>query len=532
MAVPRINLEVTESFLSVAEECSSRCPTPTCDLPKFPPNHIKSIKNKNNKGMVEDDGDCIDDEFPENWVPPNFAPYWELLYISKEEEHALNSLPNPFTKYLANHISPSLSPKSLLSQPITSNGSNINSDEGNMGEVSEDSLLESSEVSVNPKSPYASQQRSLIRRKTSKFLQLIITEIDTFTVEKGEQLQPPRERKRMFSISLPQTDAAQITSSLIQNEGGECLGILPTLQENAELIHQGEEEKEKNDQRNCRKNSKDSRRKSTKESKEIEETKETNNREEEDIYELTEIQEIDLMEMRRLLLPDEEDFEDQVRTLFKETLYWKLPKSARRVCWPRHRKSSQKLLVLDLDMTLICKKSKYELGCEYSTSKQFTYMVRPHVRTFVQEIANLYEIIIYSSGGHNYVYDIIASIPELKKNVAFVLHSENCFKHQDTKIKTLEIIEKRNKKDIIIIDDILACWPKDIDNLILVPPYFGGIEDTHFESLLIILQYLAGCPDMTSELPKLFALRESIKKSARKLRLLKRPSIRNKKHHT
>ena len=461
---------------------SEICETEECRMPYFTDSQLNCLQYRNYKGHISLESAGVDGD---PITPPHvITPYWDKEYITCEEEIQENARPNPFTTYIKRQSALNRSEtfdvieNKVFAEPDKTHDSDSpeNSTIGASKAFGAPSQYFESQDSYtySEKSPECKlQQQTIVRKTTSKFIHLIKMEIDTESVTSPST---PSYAGKKRHKQKKRTRRKEVTYEKESPKG-------------LEVVQEGLEEEEKKE------------------------------------LPSPEIREVDILEIRKLLKLEEEDFIDQVTTLLKECIYWSLPPNMHKITWePLHK--HKKLLVLDLDLTLICKKSKYELGCLTSATQRFFYIIRPFVCEFIKEVSKLYEIIIYSSGGHSYVYDIVTSIPELNKHISYILDSQNCFRYRDIKIKTLQLLEGRKSRDIVIIDDIFSCWPQNIDNLIVVPPFYGDPTDNYFESMLIILQYLAGCKDVTYELAKLFGLRNRIKRTGKQLNIIKRPPVR------
>ena len=162
--------------------------------------------------------------------------------------------------------------------------------------------------------------------------------------------------------------------------------------------------------------------------------------------------------------------------------------------WPERFPRTQKTLILDLDKTLIHRPRKegelgrIEANTEYLISKKFTYIYtqRPYLELFLDDIYNEFEIVVYSSGEESYVNDIISSDPLLQDKIDHILTREYCTKAKG-RMKDLDVITNRDKKDLIIIDDKIMNWGKDLDNLIPINEYKGNRKDFTLPKLLHLI---------------------------------------------
>lgn len=159
-------------------------------------------------------------------------------------------------------------------------------------------------------------------------------------------------------------------------------------------------------------------------------------------------------------------------------------------------------LVLDLDETLI--------RCDFPINpyKQYDFVIeemefgihiRPNLINFLEETSKLFNLVIFSAGNNQYVETILKKA-NIRDYFYLVLTKSECIKVSDEiYIKDLTIIEELNKqiflslsnsKEIIIVDNNMLSFAKQIEQGILISSYIGNKNDDCLIDLLDFLNEL------------------------------------------
>lgn len=156
---------------------------------------------------------------------------------------------------------------------------------------------------------------------------------------------------------------------------------------------------------------------------------------------------------------------------------------------------NKKLIVLDLDETLIHATHQSllpNINFEYS---DYAVYLRPHLHDFFQYLSQKFYIGIWSSADDRYVEDIVKLITPKNIKLEFVWGRSRCSKRKNIELDRY-IYEKRLEKlkrlgynltQIIIIDDSPEKVKENYGNAIYINPYIGNTDD---EELLLLIKYL------------------------------------------
>jgi len=162
----------------------------------------------------------------------------------------------------------------------------------------------------------------------------------------------------------------------------------------------------------------------------------------------------------------------------------------------------EKLVVLDLDETLIhATTSGIEGQKEDFTFDQYFVYKRPHLDYFLTELSKHFTLAIWSSGGDEYVTEIVNNIRPNGVEFAIVWGRSKCSTKRDRESDTYyyeKRLDKFKKKgyrleNILIVDDSAEKAACNYGNAIYVKEYTGDATD---DELLVLLDYLISIKDV------------------------------------
>ena len=189
-----------------------------------------------------------------------------------------------------------------------------------------------------------------------------------------------------------------------------------------------------------------------------------------------------------------------------------------------------KILILDLDQTLVYEMSKQNLRKMRKGSRTIQklrlatpsakmelepppenkttnpMLVRPYLKKFLYNMKPFYEIVIFSTQDRDHVKRALDKIDPEGIFISGFLCSENLSEleieeeEKVVKVKSLEVILGADKKDCVILDDTMHLWPFDLDNLIVAEPFTGDILDTFLPRITHLLVKLATTENVVQEI--------------------------------
>lgn len=152
---------------------------------------------------------------------------------------------------------------------------------------------------------------------------------------------------------------------------------------------------------------------------------------------------------------------------------------------------SDKLLILDLDETLIYATEK-ELGVspDFQFDKYFVYK-RPYLDNFLLDISNHFAIGIWSSADDTYVTEIVKNIKPHNVEFEIIWGRSRCSLKRDLNSgnyyfeKRLAKLKKRGFKlqQIIIVDDTPSKSKYNYGNAIYIKEFLGDTTDVELKYL-------------------------------------------------
>ena len=175
------------------------------------------------------------------------------------------------------------------------------------------------------------------------------------------------------------------------------------------------------------------------------------------------------------------------------------------------QKSNQKLIVFDLDETLIhATRNQLAIHEDFRYEDYFIYK-RPGVDEFLIECQNLFNIALWSSAMDDYVHSVAKGILPSEINPVFIWGRSECWlkiaKIEDPEtgwtrkeyqnIKPLEKIRRKGYKmsDLLIVDDSEYKVIDNPNNYLLINPFKGEQNDDELGKLLTFLKRIVSEDD-------------------------------------
>lgn len=180
----------------------------------------------------------------------------------------------------------------------------------------------------------------------------------------------------------------------------------------------------------------------------------------------------------------------------------------------RH-KHAKKLLVLDLDETLIssneCPPHNWDNTeiINFQLANGFTYTIyvkfRPFVFTFLEEMAKHFELAIFTASEKAYADAIINKLDPERTLISRRLYNTECDQLNGIFVKDMSKLG-RNLKDVIIVDNTALCFAFQLENGVPILSYYGSgkEQDTELVDLMNFLLSLKDVEDVRTSIVEYF----------------------------
>ena len=163
-----------------------------------------------------------------------------------------------------------------------------------------------------------------------------------------------------------------------------------------------------------------------------------------------------------------------------------------------------KMLVLDLDETLIYSRRHTLAGAPDFDVGPFHVYKRPHLDYFLATCLEWFQVGVWTSASPDYAAEVVRALFPEPDRLAFVWASDRCTVVYDEELggfcarKSLKKLLRRGyaRESVIVVDDSPEKWRQSYGNLVEVHPFLGAEDDEELTRLLPYLYFLRDQPDV------------------------------------
>lgn len=178
------------------------------------------------------------------------------------------------------------------------------------------------------------------------------------------------------------------------------------------------------------------------------------------------------------------------------------------------RKRKPVTLVLDLDETLVhstldtCIDADFTFTVFLNMKEHVVYVRRrPHLQTFLERVAKLFEIIVFTASQSAYAEKLLNILDPEGKLISRRAYRESCILSDGTYIKDLTVLGIDLAK-VAIVDNSPQVFRLQVNNGIPIKSWFDDPSDSALISLLPFLETLVDADDVRPLIAKRFSNKE------------------------
>ncbi|KAM8874545.1 CTD small phosphatase-like protein 3 [Spinachia spinachia] len=175
---------------------------------------------------------------------------------------------------------------------------------------------------------------------------------------------------------------------------------------------------------------------------------------------------------------------------------------------PKTRSTPDATLVIDLEETLmfsslnVIEEAEYTFHTVFQDHQYKVYMIlRPHVKEFLQSMARVYELFVYTCAKKEYAEKILDILDPQKKVFRHRLYQDDCACVLGHYIKDLSILG-RDLGQTVVLDNAPHTYPYHLMNTIPIKSWSGQSEDRELLKLVPYMEKLSAAEDFREELKK------------------------------
>ncbi|KAK9104151.1 hypothetical protein Scep_020995 [Stephania cephalantha] len=173
-------------------------------------------------------------------------------------------------------------------------------------------------------------------------------------------------------------------------------------------------------------------------------------------------------------------------------------------------------LVLDLDETLVHSSllpiddADFTFTVNLDLKDHMVYVrCRPHLKDFMEKIANLFEIIIFTASQSIYAEQLLNVLDPKRRVFRHRIYRESCVYVDGNYLKDLSVLG-RDLAHVVIVDNSPQAFGFQLDNGVPIESWFDDPSDQELLQLFPFLESLIGADDVRPLIAKKYNLRERV----------------------
>ena len=157
------------------------------------------------------------------------------------------------------------------------------------------------------------------------------------------------------------------------------------------------------------------------------------------------------------------------------------------------------LLILDIDETLLFATEKPLAHLPDYVVGPYSVYKRPYVDDFLQAVAGVFDLAIWTSSGEDYAARVIRPLFPNSNVLKFVWSRDRCtrrFNHESQEDYWVKDLKKAVRagfpiEQILVVDDSPEKLQRHYGNHVRVSPFTGGVHDKELLQLVPFLRYMS-----------------------------------------
>lgn len=134
--------------------------------------------------------------------------------------------------------------------------------------------------------------------------------------------------------------------------------------------------------------------------------------------------------------------------------------------------------------------------------------IRQHLEEALTYLSSMYEICVFTAGEQDYADAILDFIDVDRQIIKHRLYRHHCVKPAPSVyVKDLQIIEDREVKELIIVDNSIISFAFNLANGVPIKAFVGGGNDEELLYMVTFLEEIYSESDVRGHIEKTFKLK-------------------------